>query len=324
MSRSWTTRAAPAALALTLWGASLWACADAGADEEPPLDGAASTSEERAATSAPEPAPAGLSGPRQLAARLSVRTHADLPEDAPSVVVHAPAGFRPERVRLVLYLHGWEGCAAQFGPTGAATCQPGGPAVEGWGLAEAHAGAGEAQSLLVVPQLAWRARSGTPGRFSEPGVADAWLRALVAELLGPELGLERLEDIEEIVLTAHSGGYTVARELLEHGSAWPVRALVIFDGLYGGTEAFAAWAAGSPERRLVSLHTDYPATRRESQRLAELARARLGAAAVARDPEDLGAALATARVVVARSPAHHGAVPGRHLEAVLAGLSRPP
>lgn len=166
-----------------------------------------------------------------IEARLDLAAH-PVPVGAPSVVVHAPEGFQPEGATVVLYLHGWEGCARAIVATGPVPCLDGGAPTAGWGLGARHDDAGT-NSVLVVPQLAWLARSGNPGRFREPGFAAAWLAQLTAEVLGPQLGLERIEDL---VVVAHSGGYVTALALLP---ALPVRDVVLLDALYGGGERVA-------------------------------------------------------------------------------------
>ncbi|MCB9779315.1 MAG: hypothetical protein H6742_12180 [Alphaproteobacteria bacterium] len=246
----------------------------------------------------PGPAPT-LSAPVDAAARLSVRTHADLPSDAPSVVVHAPAGVDLERLRVVVFLHGWESDATSI----AARLAP---------------VAGD-DAVLVVPQLAWRARSGNPGAFSRPGVADAWLSALVDEVLVPELGIAGPDAIDEIVLVAHSGGYVTLIELLENGH-WPVRSVALLDALYGGADKVAAWTLEAPGRRALSLHTTHPGTTGQSRRLAAAVAAGLGADAVAVEPDGWERALAAHRVVVAETPVAHGAIPQAQLGEVLANL----
>lgn len=260
------------------------------------------------------PPPPLLAAPVRVEARLSVQSH-DTPADAPTVVVHAPAGVDLSATRLVIYLHGWEGCARAFLPDQPVPCRPGEAPVAGWGLAAVHAAAGT-NSVLVVPQLAWRARTGDPGRFREPGFAAAWLQALVDEVLVPQLGLRGVDAVEEIVLAAHSGGYLATLQLLRHGEL-PVRAVVLLDALYGGGRDVAAWVAAAPGRRAVSLHTGHPGTTGQSALLARLARPSLP---VAVDPPDLEAAVRAARVVVAPTRYPHGRVPEGELARLLRAL----
>lgn len=245
-------------------------------------------------------------------ARLDLSAH-PVPAGAPTVVVHAPPDLPPQGATVVLYLHGWEGCARAIVASGAVPCLDGGAPTAGWGLGARHDEAGT-RSVLVVPQLAWRARTGNPGRFREPGFAAAWLAELTEEVLAPRLGLDRVDDL---VVVAHSGGYLTALELLD---ALPVRGVVLLDALYGGADRVASWVAAGEERRAVSLYTGHPGTTGQSQGLARRVALALGPQRVAVDPPAAGAALAGHRVVVGSTRWHHGAVPEKHLAEILAGL----
>lgn len=263
----------------------------------------------------PTPAPR-LATTVHLAASLSLSSHAR-PAGAPDVVVHAPAGVDLSDTSLIVYLHGWEGCAQVLAATGAVPCRQGEAAQPGWGLADRHDEAGS-NSIMVVPQLMWRAQSGNPGRFREPGFAVAWFHALVEEVLVPELGLVGPESIGEVVLVAHSGGYLTGLSLLKDDSL-PISSLILLDALYGGADQVAAWALAAPQRRAISLFTAHPGTRGQSLRLAQLAEAKTGVS-VALHPTDLREAIRENRVVVSQTNDPHGLVPARSLSTVLAGL----
>ena len=86
------------------------------------------------------------------------------------------------------------------------------------------------------------------------------------------------------------------RKISEH-----VRAVVLFDALYGGAERYAHWLHkhAPADARMVSLYLGSGSTRRESRKL----RAR------ARD-----------RVVIAAARAAHRLVPERHLAETLRAL----
>lgn len=246
-----------------------------------------------------------------------------MPAGAPTAVVHAPGGLDlAQPLDLVVFLHGWSGCARVLASAGAVPCRDGERARAGWGLAAEHARSG-ARSLFVVSQLAFMVRHGRAGRFAEPGFALRYFEALVREAVerhfpgsSPRLGA--------LTLVAHSAGYESAAAILVHGEiATRVRHVVLFDALYAQGDVFADWLASAPDgSRLVSLYTGRASTFRESQRMARALASRLGEGAVAVDPEgSLEDAIRAHRVVVARAASGHGAVPKTHLAEVLRALS---
>lgn len=319
-------------------------CAGCGSRAEP---ASPATGDEQAAEASSEPAPStgptassqepSGGAPRQagagddqtldqaetVEARLEHAPH-ETPSGAPHVVAHLPAGLSvDEPLSVVVFLHGWSGCARALAGAGAVACRPGGPPRNGWGLGARHAAA-EDGSVLVVPQLAWLARDGSAGRLVE----DGFFRDMLAEVLGGPLseavGRELgIDDLGAVTLVAHSAGYESALAILEHGGV-DVRHVALLDALYGEADRFAEWVAGDPERRLVSLYTGRASTYRESRRLARLATESLGAVSVTVDPDaPLSETLPIRRVVVDRSPHPHGAIPTRQLEEVLRAFNGP-
>ncbi|HEY8428971.1 MAG TPA: hypothetical protein VIL20_11380 [Sandaracinaceae bacterium] len=284
-------------------------------------DGLATGRDDRAAPAesegpgeAGEPGPArGRPGPWTLE-----RTLANAPfaaPRAPSVVVHATPSFDPAGpLHLVVFLHGWNGCARVLAGEGAIACRDGDRPREGWGLARRVDESG-VPALFVVPQLAFLERSGDPGRFAEPGRFRAFLEELLAVL---PVGDPSLDRVGSLVLLAHSAGFETALALVARGGV-PIDAVVLFDALYRGVAPFLAWAGGAPERRLVSLYTGSGRTAQQSRMLAARARASLGEVAYD-DPRPLAELLRAHRVVIARSAAPHGEVPARHLAELLPAL----
>lgn len=64
-----------------------------------------------------------------------------------------------------------------------------------------------------------------------------------------------------IVLTAHSGGYGGAGGVLTRGGMNDaIGDVILFDAAYAYYDAFAQWATGAPQRRLLSLFTDDTST----------------------------------------------------------------
>lgn len=238
---------------------------------------------------------------------------------APSVIVHASDAFDPARpLRLVVFLHGWSGCARMLVDEGAVPCRDGERTRDGWGLG-ARFDAAESDALFVVPQLALMARDGSPGRFLERGRFRAFLEEML-RALAPQIGEVDLAEVSSVTLLAHSAGFETALAILSRGEV-EVRHVVLFDALYRGVEPFAAWVAERESRRLVSLYTGTTRTAQQSVLLATRARALLSRREVAADPGgSLADAVRAHRVVVARSPASHGSVPSRHIPELLPAL----
>ncbi len=251
--------------------------------------------------------------------RLPVPTHSDLPAGAPSYAVHLPAGFDVSRpFAIVVFLHGWTGCVRALVESDEVACVDGGSAQPGWGLARVH-DAAERNSVLVVPQLKWLARSGAPGAYRVEGTFESMLEAALAAArdAGAPEGLDA-GAARSIVLAPHSAGFETALAILEAGDlADEIDRVLLMDSLYRGTEGFATWVAGDDERRIVSLYTGNQSTYQESQRLARLTRASLGEEAVALGPADPLAAMATHRVVVDSTRIPHGAIPRLSLPELL-------
>ncbi|MCA9612820.1 MAG: hypothetical protein KC586_08720, partial [Myxococcales bacterium] len=229
-------------------------------------------------------------GTREL--RLRNVSH-PVPSDAPHALLHVP---EEATQTTVVFLHGWSGCVRVLARPGHVSCARRFRAEPGWNLLGAR---GTSRSRFLIPQLAFRAREGAPGRFREPAFAPAFL---------DELGLSD----GPLILAAHSAGFESALAWLRSEAGPRVRAVVLFDALYAGTHAFADWVAAAPDRRLVSYVIGNGRTRRENDRLREVATAR-----GLRISETL-ADDAPIRIVAGR--AAHGDLPARHLAEVLRAL----
>lgn len=259
--------------------------------------------------------------------RLTGLAHApfDAPAGAPSALVHAPAGALDGTgpVHVVLFLHGYSGCVDVIASDASdARCTPGerrGHA--GLGVVTAH-DAAATRTVLVIPQLSWMTRDGSPGRFARAGEARAFLDEVLTAA-----GIARPPG--RVTIAAHSAAFETTIAILRQGGLDDVlRDVVLLDALYSGGPAFLGWVRGGSEgapRTLVSLHTGGTPARR-GVALARDARAWLGTAAL--DDPDAGLAAlldlaAPARVLVLHVAGAHGDVPRRHLAAALGALGLP-
>lgn len=233
---------------------------------------------------------------------------------APDVVAHAPAGFDARQpLHLVVFVHGYDGCARVLvSDAPDARCREGDRPRRGWGLAARHDEAGT-RSLFLVVQLALARRDGSPGRLGGPGR----LRALLDETLAalePELGARRsIRDVESVTLLAHSAGFEAALAFVRHGGVDALRNVVLFDALYSGGPAFAAWVRGASGRRLVSFHGGRGTT---ATRSADLARSLSGEGSRLEQ-------IADRSIVLVRTDAPHADVPARHVAETLRALGLP-
>lgn len=250
--------------------------------------------------------------------------------DAPSVIVHAPPGFDGRgKLHLVVYLHGYTGCASVLMGKGPSRCRVGDRSPElGWDLGARHDDAGT-NTLLVVPQLAFMKQSGRPGAFGKQGGFRAFLEELLGETLAPQLGGPRtLAAVETLTLVAHSAGFETAIAVLERGEVEDlVHAVVLMDALYGSADRYARFVLRHAPRglRLVALHLGFGATYQNDRQLHRKLLRKLGGAQVAwADPETLDAALASHPIVVASGRPPHRQVPAHHLAQVLRALGLPP
>jgi hypothetical protein len=257
--------------------------------------------------------------------RLPTPTHADLPPTAPGFAIHIPAGFDAARpFAIVVFLHGWSGCTRALVEVEEASCLDGGPAGPAWGLSRVHDAAGT-NSVLVVPQLAWLARSGAPGAYRVGGTFSTLLDRALAEAreAGAPAGLTPAA-ADSILLVPHSAGFETALAIWEAGDHdADIDRVLLLDSLYRGTDGFARWVAGNDARRIVSLYTGDQSTHQESQRLAQIARRALGDDAVALHPDDPLAAITTHRVVVDSTRIPHGAIPRLSLPELLRAFGLP-
>jgi hypothetical protein len=268
----------------------------------------------------------------QWTERVSVSHAAFAEAGAPSALVHAPSAFDTTRpLHLVVYLHGYMGCAEVLMNEGSTACKPGAELLTGWNLARAHDAAGT-NTLFVIPQLAFMKRKGQPGCFGRSGCFRSFISEILAALPSARLaGNKTLTDVAVITLVAHSAGYRTAMAILDRGDVRAlIREVVLFDALYARKETFLGWirATSTQQTRLVSLHTGAGTPAQHSLQLLRAARRLLGGASVSEagmqaDEPSFGDALASKRVVVARASVPHRQVPQAYLGRVLALLFNP-
>lgn len=193
----------------------------------------------------------------------------------PNAVVHGRAPPDPaEPLDLVVFLHGFRGCALAQMSSEPVACAPARSEgrvrapIAGRKLARVHERA-STRTLLVVPQLKLLARDGSPGRFGRAGGFAAFVRELLDHALVDVVGAGGFARLRRIALVAHSAGYQTALAILERGGmAERVRDVVLLDALYAGPRRFEQWLLEAPGRRLISLHAGRGKPARHSRSLA--------------------------------------------------------
>jgi len=159
------------------------------------------------------------------------------------------------------------------------------------------------RATVVVPQL---------GPKSEVGDLD--LPSLLQEHNLPD---------HNVALLAHSGGYSAAASLLQ-SSTIPIRAVALFDALYGRTALFEAFAK-TPGKRFFDIYgsSTAPLSNLLGQRLLAWAKGQ-GQTDVAFDPNGTGPVntLLASRVAIFWTKAAHAAVPGVYGGAVVRALEQ--
>jgi hypothetical protein len=271
---------------------------------------------------------------------FELRTGAFPGSGHPDVAVHVPPGFdATRRPGLVLYLHGWRGCAAAAFSSDEGACGDAG--TPGTDLASQIDAAG-VNVLFVALETRFGLPTGEPGELAMPGLGRDLLRELLAEHLSGPLGCDLSVDaIDRIAIVAHSGGYQSAAGLLALGDLPRVGEVVLLDALYGADDTFARWIDDRAARldpraddaiRFVDLYTCCGGTAEASRTLARRTGAALAAAAMPYamfdddTDEDLAPAMLQHPVVFKRVPLPHAALPGAYTRAIVesAGFARIP
>jgi len=279
----------------------------------PPLAPALTPTPAPALTRAPTLAPA-----RTLRFALVQAPHPHV-ENAPDILVHLPEGLTPTGAHhVVLFLHGYRGCVEVLAATGDVPCRPSDAPIPGFGVIEAH-DAAHTDTVLMIPQLAFMERDGSPGTLGTE------VRAMIEEALGlAEIGSE----IASVTIAAHSAAFESTLAIVRGGALdGLLEHVVLLDALYSGGPAFLGWVDGATDedrRTLVSLYTG-GTTRTRSEALIPAARRALGAGLLT-EWDQLGALslLSTSsRALVAHVPGPHGEVPRRYLGEVLPALGLP-
>ena len=252
---------------------------------------------------------------------LTLQHAAFHPAGVPNVVVHGAQPPPSAPINLVVFLHGFRGCAKAIMAQEQVRC--GDALVAGQNLAAPHDAAGT-NSILVVPQLALLKRSGAPGAFGKDSEFRVFLKELLDDGLAGELGPGAFERLHEVVLIAHSAGYQAMLAILARGQVneWVTR-VVLLDALYGGNFELQKWLKQSTQRHVISLYSRRGKPAHNTKTLERSLR-RAGHQTFALNPEDLSAhqnasvtvTPARAALAWAELKTPHSEFPQAHLAAI--------
>ncbi len=333
-----------------LWSASAgwWGRADAARPSVEHSRDAASSRHPTPPLPLPEPPPPALSLPIARAPSRPARepfreftserteslylTSGPVPGVAhPNALVYVPAGLdRRAPLSVVVFFHGWHGCASVVAGADVAPCVPHGHRRVPLGLVR-QMRAARADAVLIVPQFAMDVAATEPGTFRD----DGGFRRFLAEILAriePHVGLHRVDDLARVVLASHSAGFVPLLHALERGGV-PVTEVALFDSMYDHRVRFEHWVMTHAGRfnalsrhamRFVCVYQD-PGIAGAARRMAVslqkyfASRGRRDVVFVRDDPARLQPGEAHAAIVFARVPGDHAMTARANFAAVLRG-----
>jgi hypothetical protein len=249
------------------------------------------------------------------------------------VAVHIPPGFDATRLPgVVVYFHGWNGCIAAALSSEDTPCSEGGAPRPAARLS-AQLDEARANALLVAVELRADMSTGEPGELAASGGMRELLHELLEEHLAEPLGcMLDVDEIDRVLVIAHSGGYQAAASVLAFGDLPQITEVDLLDAFYGADDLFSAWALDAVERfdgsrRFVDLYTSFGGTVDRSRTMARLLEAEEGADTTVYDDDgdgDLDEAALALPVVLKRVPRGHPDLPRSYVRSLIraAGFAR--
>jgi hypothetical protein len=244
----------------------------------------------------------------------------------PDVAVHVPPGFdATRRPGVVVYLHGWNGCVTAALSEDDVPCSEGGDPRTASALARQMDEA-RANAILVAVELRADMPTGEPGHLADSGGMRALLHELLSEHLAEPLGCTLdVDELDRIVVIAHSGGYQAAASVLVFGELPQITEVDLLDAYYGADDVFTSWALDAVaqfdgSRRFVDIYTAGGGTLERSRAAAKLIRKAPGAGSMLLDDDgdaDLSEDELAFPVVVKRVPRSHAELPRAYFRALV-------
>ena len=184
------------------------------------------------------------------AARTFELAHGAFPDSGhPDVAVYVPKHFDPCKPQgAVVFFHGFKNCVANVIGSEPTVCTEGQPARSALGLID-DLEATNANAVLIAVELKYDQATGAPGALANDNGMLSLLDELYTEQLSPWFEHDvKVTDLDRVVLTSHSGGYTALARALDSGGLPNVTDAVLFDSLYGEMAAYEDFTLGQLER----------------------------------------------------------------------------
>jgi hypothetical protein len=200
------------------------------------------------------------------------------PAGHPGALVYLPVKFDPTPpLSVVVYIHGWHNCVENVVRAKNGTCSGTGGTHYAYDLA-GQLEASRKNALLLVPEVAFEKASSAAGHLAE----QDGLKNLLGETLGKlgdTVGGATVDDVGQLIVASHSGGYIAAAGIAERGGV-PVSEVWLFDSLYGNTADYDQWvtdnidatAGDQPYYRFADIYTGFAGTMGNSQSMATRAK----------------------------------------------------
>lgn len=183
-------------------------------------------------------------------ARTFQLAHGAFPDSGhPDVAVHVPSRFDPCRPQgAIVFFHGFNNCVRNVIGNENTACTDGGPVRRALGLVD-QLEATDVNAVLIAIELKFDQATGAPGALADDDGTLLLLDELYTEQLSAWFEHDvHPFDLDRILLSSHSGGYTALARALDVGGLTNVSQVDLFDSLYGEVATYQDWTLGQLAR----------------------------------------------------------------------------
>jgi hypothetical protein len=259
---------------------------------------------------------------------MSLDAGAFPPGPHPSALVYIPSRFDPTPpIAVVVYLHGFDNCVENVVRDAGQPCTSGGPTRAAYALAAQLEASGK-NALLLCPEVLFDQAAGNPGNLGTTNGFKALLSETLGHLAAPLRGAT-INDVGQVVVASHSGGYTAAAGLINRGGV-PIGELYMLDSLYDSNAVtnFDPWVEKlGPGHRYGDVYTQGGGTLANSQaqatRMSQFVGGDMGLILDDRTTDTLSDAAYQHALIFKYSALAHDAVPTYYFGKLVATSSLP-